>query len=705
MGAEWTGRRATQRLALIATLFLVAGASLVVRLAKIQLVDHTEMEEIAAESHYRREAMRADRGRILDREGNLLVFSTENPSIYAMRDEVLDPAGAARALAALGISERSVRDRLREAPGFSWLYRDILPDERAKEVVRGIPGVYARREWKRVYPQGSLARPLLGRWSDDEGVLHTGLELRFGDLLQGEAGWQTVIRDAVGQRYATTQTSPPRAGCDLVLTLDVRIQEIAETALAECVAAHRARGGSVVVVDPWTGDVLAMASLGQAGDATTAAITHPVEVGSCAKLVAAAAALQEGISDTTRRFFCGVREGEVDPPRVTDDHGEPGHLSMQMVIAESRNIGTARLARAVGSDLLHAYLVRFGFGERTGIELPGESSGRIAPVAAWSGRSLDSIAIGYEFLATPLQWAMAYATVANGGMLFRPRLVAEIHDPASGRVDVREPEVVRRVIDESTAEVLRSVFARVTRAGGTGLNAALPWVSVAGKTGTARKFDHEAGRYSQQRHLSSFVGFAPARDPKLVVAVMIDEPATREYYGGEVAAPVFREVVSRVAAVRPDLIREDLRELRAELPPARTAPAGEALAASGPGAGWGLPDFRGMARTPAIELARRHGLELDLRGKGERVLAQAPAPGTHGARAVALDTEQAGGEIPVPDLRGLGYREAARRLGALGLHPTRRGVGRVARQVPEPGAALEPGQLVTLVLEDRTRSW
>lgn len=705
-GAQWTGRRASGRLALIAVAFLLAGGALVFRLAEIQVVDHEEMVEIASDAHYEREVLRADRGRILDREGNLLAFSTENPSIHARRDEVLDPDAVAEALEEFGLSRRFVRRQLQGAAGFTWLSRDILPDERVQEVVRGLPGVYAPREWKRVHPHGSVARPLLGRWSDDPGVPHSGLESRFGDVLEGEAGWRTMIKDAVGQKYETAQTEP-RPGSDLVLTLDVRIQEIAETALLECVDRHDAKGGSVVVVDPWTGDILAMASLGgeDGRTFTTAAITNPVEVGSCAKLVAAAAALQEGIADTTRRFFCGVREGEVDPPRVTDDHGEPMHLSMQMVIAESRNIGTARLARAVGSELLHDYLEKFGFGERTGVELPGESSGRIAPVAAWSGRSLDSIAIGYEFLATPLQWAMAYAAVANGGMLLRPRLVAEVHDPVHGTVEAREPEVVRRVLDERTAATLRSVFARVVRHGGTGVNAALPWVAVAGKTGTARKFDHDLGRYSARRHLASFVGFAPAADPRLVVAVTIDEPGSNGYYGGDVAAPVFREVVSRVAAVRPDLLREDLRDLQVSLPPARHAPRGEALAAPRGAGSTGLPDFRGMARTPAIELARRHGLELDLRGAGARVFAQTPGPGTRGVGTVVLDTEVLGADVSVPDLRGLGYREAARRLGVLGLHPRRQGVGRVSGQRPAPGTAVAPGDLVTLVLEDGPRAW
>jgi cell division protein FtsI (penicillin-binding protein 3) len=689
----------------VIALLALAGAGLLVRLAKIQLLDHERLASLARRIQIKREPLCADRGRLLDRNGNLLAFSTDNPSVYVDRAKVQDARAAASALVELGLPISRTIQRL-GGTGHAPLTRELLPEPRVHEIVAAHPGLYVMREPKRVYPRGSLARQVIGRWSEERELL-AGVEFRLDDVLTGEGGWETVVCDGHGGQYATGSRSHPRSGADVVLTLDRSIQDLAESALARAIETHDAEGGVVVVLDPMTGDVLAMASHGSREEGpgfTNRAVTHPIEIGSCAKLVVAAAALEAGVCDTSTTFFCGRIPGEEHPPLVRDDHGAAAWLSFQKILVESRNTGTARIARRVGPDRLYEAIRRFGFGSPTGIELPGESGGSIRPPSTWSGTSLDAIAIGYEYLATPLQWASAYASVANGGLLLRPRLVRETRDPETGTRRVVDTEVVRRVMTEETADLLRAVFHRVTRKGGTGTAAALPWVRVAGKTGTARKLDRESGTYGNRDHVASFVGFAPLEKPRVLCLVSIDGPKGR-HYGGEVAAPVFHTVLSGIAAIYPNWLREDLRHVTLVAEVHDAAP-GEALAAPLRHTVRELPDFRGLATLSARRLGIRRGYEPEVLGTGERVVYQEPAPGTRGVEAVVLYTE---GEAPtratVPDLIGCGYREAVTRLGAVGLSARRQGLGRVVAQVPGPGEIVASNTTVALALEDLERDW
>lgn len=370
------------------------------------------------------------------------------------------------------------------------------------------------------------------------------MERHLEETLAGECGWETVVLDALGNRYATSARRDPTSGRDVVTTLDLRIQEAAELALERCVSKWNARGASAVVLDPRTGDVIALASEGRTSGGRNRAIMDAVEVGSCAKIVAATAALEEGLCDTATAFYCGPREGDDERMWVTDDHGEPEWLSFAKILKQSRNTGTARIARLVGEARLHGYLERFGFGVPTGIDLPGEASGVLRPLEEWSGRSLESVAIGYEFSTTPLQLALAYGVVANGGLLLRPRLVKAIRDARTGYDAERPREVVRRVLTEETAARLRAIFHTVTEPGGTGTQARLPWVSVAGKTGTARKYDASIRTYSAKRHTASFVGFVPADDPSSCARSWSTSPRAR-FTAGRWRRPCFVTSCSR----------------------------------------------------------------------------------------------------------------------------------------------------------------
>jgi cell division protein FtsI/penicillin-binding protein 2 len=696
-------RRVDRRLTIVAAFFLLVFVGLVARLVKVQIVDHEHHRATAKRMHWRREVLQPERGRIFDRNGALLAFSTENPSIYARREEVQDVRAAATALTAIGLPREYSVTRLTSTPrGFAWLSRALHRQDRVAEIVEEIPGLYAEPEPKRVHPRGRTARRVLGGWTFDPHQA-TGLEAHFDGLLAGEAGWETVIVDATGNRYATAEGRPPRPGKDLALSIDVRVQEICEAAIEEATARWNARAGAIVLVEPSTGDVLAMASAGAAdagGSALPRAITDPFEVGSCAKLVVAAAALDADVCDTSTVVYCGTRPGEPDPPQVTDAHGRPEPLSMQLVIAQSRNTGTARIARLVGGERLHDYLGRFGFGRRTGINLPGESPGLLRPLESWSGRSLEALAIGYEFSATPLQLCMAYAAVANDGVLMQPRLVREIHDNATGSRQVIEPAAVRRVVKPETARTLRAILRRAVQRGGTGEHAALEWADVAGKTGTTRKLDPIVRRYTGERHLSSFVGMVPADRPRYVCAIVIDEPHGA-YYGAYVAAPVFKDVMEKIAAVAPVGVRRDARTLWCQrLPetrPERPDVPSPQLA--------GVPDLRGLATLTARRLAARFGYRTEVLGSGDRILNQTPPPGERAAEVLVLSTSAAADAVAVPDLSGLGLRRAVATLGRHGLDARRVGEGVVMSQAPEAGTLVPPGAVVEIVLRDPERKW
>ncbi len=693
--------RAT-RLAIVGALFILALGALVARLMAVQVVDHDRLAGMAAKSQYRRIHLEPPRGRVVDRHGTLLAFSTDNISLSARRERVADPDAVADSLATLGVSRRGTLQKLEPDSGYVWLTRTLLPEGRARSLAASLEGVQAERERKRITPQGPLAREIVGRWSEDPDLL-CGIERRFDERLRGESGWEWTVLDAVGNRYVTTTRCDPVAGWDVVLTLDARIQEIAELALADAVAEHGARGGVIVVVDPHDGDILAMASLGRAGERSFSnrAVTEPIEIGSCAKVVTAVAALEYGVADTSRAFYCGILPDEENPPTVEDDHGEAEYLSFRRIIVESRNIGTARIARLLGAERLHAMLDVYGFGSRTGIELPGESAGLVRRVEDWSGVSVDAVSIGYEFSATPLQWSMAYAAVANGGRLLRPRIVRELVAPDGSRRTESGPEVVREVMSEETARTLRHVFRDVTKAGGTGRSADVPWLDVAGKTGTARKWDAEAGTYSHRRHIASFVGFAPWDEPRYVCAVVIDEPAGAHYYGGDVSAPVFRRVIEQIAAVYPETLRGDAEHLRVRVVPDEPAiGSNDALAAPGHASEpHGVPDLRGMAVAPAERLARRRGYEVEREGAGDRVLDQRPLPGEDPAASILLVTDTLAESVRVPDLTGLSFRRALATLSAVGLSATRQGVGTVRAQRPPAGTDTARGAVVALTLD------
>ena len=534
--------------ALFALMALSLGA-VATRLVLLQVRDAATYEALAAEQRVRRIALPAERGTIYDRSMHELALSLPAKAVYADPAMVSDPVWTADRLAGiLGARPADLHRSLTAPPRFEYLARsvDLAVANRVRQL--DLPGIGFIDEPKRTYPGGSLAAQVLGFVGVDGAGL-AGLELQWDEVLAGRPGRMLVEQDPDGQSIpqGRLELEEPRRGRDLVLTIDKDLQYFTERALARAVARNGALGGSVIVMDPSTGDVLAMATnpgfdanaYREASPILTKnrGVTDVYEPGSVNKVITASAALEEGV--------IGIRERLWVPPRYQvgdkvfgEAHPRPAMaMTLTDVIAQSSNIGTIMTAERLGSDRLDAYLRDFGFGVETGIRFPGESDGILMPEEEWWTTSMGTIPIGQGIAVTPLQMASVYATVANDGVRVAPRLVRGTVE--GGEVRERRPEVRERVVSTSTARLVTRMLAEAVSSG-TGTEAQLPGYWVAGKTGTARKPLEGALGYGDE-YVASFIGFAPARDPSVVVAAIIDEPDT--VYGGVAAAPLFREVM------------------------------------------------------------------------------------------------------------------------------------------------------------------
>lgn len=531
---------------------LLAGSGLIAgRLFWLQILDSGRLVARAEEQRQRTWTVTPQRGSILASDGTELAMSLEMQTVYANPRNVADPGSAASALApVLRMDAKRLQAKLSEDAGFVYLARKVDPAVADQVKALRIIGVQTVPESKRLYPAGSLASQVVGFVGDDNKGL-AGLELRYEDVLAGRPGTIVMEKDPAGRPIASGESSVTEAvqGKDLLLTLDRQVQFQAEAALARAVKTWGAKGGSVVVLDPRNGNILAMASNpvfdpnNLAGSTAESRRNRPVmdvyEPGSVSKLVTASAALDTGVI-TPDAVLSVPDRMKIGPKTFSDSSPHPVlNLTFEQVIQRSSNIGTIKVAERLGKQSLYDYLGRFGYGRRTGVDLPGESAGIVPRPERWWSTSLGTIAIGQGVAVTPLQLARAYATVANGGMELRPNLVLATLDP-SGRRRVMKPPAARRVITAQTASQMTQILVGVTKDGlGTGTAASIPGYLVAGKTGTAQKSQGAAG-YSG--YMSTFVGFAPADNPRLVVAVVLDDPTP--YYAGQTAAVTFKEIMA-----------------------------------------------------------------------------------------------------------------------------------------------------------------
>ncbi|MBI3609314.1 MAG: penicillin-binding protein 2 [Nitrospirae bacterium] len=549
-------RGSTGRIVLTGILLAAGFLVVAVRLFALQVVEAVELSKRAERQHEKSVALEGERGTIFDRKGRILATNVEVPSIYAIPTLIDNREAVASELArVLGTDSRTILKHLEGNRNFVWIERKVSPAVAESVKQLGMEGIGILNESQRFYPKRNLMGHLLGFAGMDNRGLE-GIELKYDDLLRGEKGWAVVERDAFGQSIFEKGLNniAPSRGKDLVLTIDEVIQHIAESELDAVMERTRAANGSVIVMNPKTGEVLAMAIRpefnpnrveGQRpAQWRNRAVTDPYEPGSTFKIVTASAALEEHVVNPNDVLYC--EEGRMFVPGgVIRDHEKEGYLTFREVIQKSSNIGTIKVAMRIDQQRLYQYIRAFGFGEKTGIDLEGESAGMIKDPRSWSGRSLASIAIGQEVAATPIQIITAVSSIANKGGLIRPHLVSEIRD-ADGRVVATiPPEMKRRAVSPETAGKMMAILEGVVSKNGTGEKATIPGYRVAGKTGTAQKIDPVTKQYSMQDTVSSFIGIVPAEDPRIAVLVVVDDPKGVAW-GGSIAAPVFKNVAEQV---------------------------------------------------------------------------------------------------------------------------------------------------------------
>lgn len=521
------------------------------KLLLIQFFRSNHLASLAEKQHNHSIKLEPVRGTIFDRRLRPLAVNVSVYSLFA-NPRLMQDADRERAIEELSkllaLDKNFLRDRLSKPKYFVWLARKLPMPVMEKIQAMKIRGLDFIKESKRYYPNQTLASHVIGfAGMDNEGL--EGLELQYDNYLRGEAGWTQIVRDA-HHRELLLETGfiPPQDGFSIVLTIDETIQYIAERALDKAYKTHHAASASIVVMDPYTGEILALANrptynLSEFAESnpesrTNRAVVHVYEPGSVFKIVAAAAALEEEAFDETDKIFCENGEYKV-ANNILHDHHPHGTLTFREVIEQSSNIGTTKIAQKLGPDTYYKYAHRFGFGQRTGIDLAGEIPGVLKPPAQWSKTSIGAIPIGQEVLVTPLQLAAAMSVIANGGNYIRPFMVKYVKDNQDELIQAFHSQIVDRAISEDTARRVRAILQGVVE-NGTGKRAKVEGIRVAGKTGTSQKVVN--GQYSHNKFYASFIGFAPVENPQIVVVVTVDEPHP-SYFGGTVAAPVFQEVV------------------------------------------------------------------------------------------------------------------------------------------------------------------
>jgi len=649
---------------------------LVSRLVKIQVIDGENYRRIAMSQHQTILELPSERGAIYDSKLNPMALNMPATSYYAVPEEITDTTGVLQAFQRW--CDRDPQDlypRLAK-PGvqFVWLSRKVSPTVEARIDSLHLAGVYKFEERSRRYPFHRLASHVVGFTGvDNQGL--SGLESKYNDLLSGKTGKAVFQRDVHGKGFFLTNNpfyQQPQDGSSLILTLDTTIQSIVETELRTAVERTNAHHGMVLVMDPRTSDVLAMANYPDfdphaATDTPleyhrNRCVTDQIEPGSTYKIVAATAALEEGLFTPEDSLFCEMGYITISDRKIRDTKPH-GWLSFRQILEKSSNVGVIKIAQQLQSDRLYEYSRAYGFGALTGIELPSEVKGLVRSPREWSMFSLASVSIGQELSVTPLQLANAFCALANGGLLMEPHIIKEIRDDQGNVVYQRQPKVIRQVASFETVRTLSDILVGVVERG-TGKKAHIPGILIAGKTGTAQKSDPIQGGYKPNAYVASFAGFLPADDPKLVVLVILDEPKGL-YYGGDVAAPVFKTIVTKI-----------LHTPSCPVPVVEPPPMAETAPSQVPES-INVPDLRGLPIQQATQHLQQLGLTAQVTGDGLWVTHQTPLqkrvePGATVALTAEVDR--------VPDLRRMPLRLALSRLHQAKIPVQVKGSGLVHQQ-------------------------
>jgi len=539
-----------RRIISIFLLLLLCLGGVAAKLFFLQIQQRDRLAQRATRQYQRRLPIVSRRGTIYDRTGRELAVSLKVTSIFAQPAAVEDRAATAKALAPiLQQPAGDILARLGNDKPFVWLERQLDPAQAEAISDLNLKGIGLYPESRRYYPRQDLAAHVLGMVGlDDRGL--EGLEHQYDDLLGGQPEFVAAQQDALG-RVIFRQEEPERPApiFDITLTIDEVLQYITERDLQRAVEQSRAKAGTAIVMDPYTGEILALANQPtydpnsyrtvNAAARRDRAITDTFEPGSVFKVILAAGALEEGVVRPGDRFF--GENGAIEVSGVTiRDHEKYGWLTVRDILAQSSNVGAIKIGQKLGKSLYYHYISSFGFGSLTGLDLPGETPGLMRRPKSWSPLSLPILSLGQEISVTSVQIATAFAAIANGGNLVRPHVVHALTAQDGSLSHEIDPVVIRRVISPETARTLLDMLRAVVEEG-TGKAAGLEEYTVAGKTGTAQKLDPATGRYSHQKIVASFVGAVPAESPRLVILVLIDEPETQRW-GGSIAAPTFREI-------------------------------------------------------------------------------------------------------------------------------------------------------------------
>lgn len=657
------------RIAFVGVFFFLLFLLIAGRAFELHLTDNEKLTHLARNQYQRKVVVAPKRGTILDRHGDTLAIDIQVDSVYASPHLIEDQKGFAKQLAPLlGWSESKLLEKIDDKKKkFVWLKRRLNEEDSAKIKALKLHGLGTLPEYKRFYPNGVLGANLLGAVGFDAEAL-SGLEMAKDQVLRSQDPPKLIEQDAKGRSYSPFALMGLEHPNGVVLTIDKTIQYVAERELKTAVDKAKAAGGVAVVLDVKTGAVLGMAVQPtfdpneyfkyQPQDWRNRAVTDIFEPGSIFKAVTASIALDTGAFDLKKTLNCENGAMQVGKFTINDTHGH-GALNLSDIIKYSSNICSYKLAQLVGKKTFHEKVREFGFGQKSGIEVPGEVSGLMPSLANLGSLQLGTIAFGQGISTTPLQIAAAYVAIANGGFLMKPYLIQEIRDSKDKTIQSFGPEILRQVISETTAKEMAKMLETVVEKGGTGTAARLEEFRVAGKTGTAQKVMPGAKGYAKNKYVASFVGFAPSRDPRLVVLVSIDEPKG-DYYGGLVSAPPFREIMGQSLAylkTPPDPIEPETKLAEAKTKAKVVAP---------------------KKSKPAV----------------------APEEAVETVEAISGSSEgDLVAQTTVPDLTGLSVREALRRGQSKNFKVKVRGSGICNRQEPQAGGELETGTEIILDCE------
>jgi cell division protein FtsI (penicillin-binding protein 3) len=689
----------TARIVVLTALFVLLPIGIVVQMIRVQVGSGEELRLLWREQAEDFITIPALRGDILDANGKILATSSVaytvavDPLVPGMTRDRLQTITNALARTAGKDADQYMR-RIQEAPPGSRyivLEKGLGVDAYEALTALNIRGIILEEQYRRRFNYGTLASHVLGYVNlNVDGMM--GLEASYNNVLKGEDGSQQVRRDRTGRikAYVGAPKKRPINGNSLVTTIDVNIQAVVEEELANGVIAAEADYGTAIVMDPLTGAIKAMAnyptydpnSPGQTYEnRRNFAISDMIEPGSTFKLVTAIAATEMGVIRDGERFYTPSDGQKLIYGQWMRDHDPLGTLTFEEVIAKSSNVAISEIAMRLKPDVFYQYVRNLGFGSATEIDLPGEEAGRLRKPYDWSKVTLPWMSVGYEVQVTPLQIATAYAAFANGGKLVRPYVVERVTNERFNDVSRHRVTVIREICEPSTLQSLLPVFEYAVGPEGTGKNASVTGMSIAGKTGTAQKFAD--GSY-QSRYRSSFVGFYPSRNPRYVTIVVLDEPRTN-IYGSEVAAPVFRNIANRLLGLDEELQHR-----------VKADEIGRPYVAV-------VPKVTGLSREEATRLLAAQGLAYESDGNGDLVSRQLPEPGQPLSagdviKLTVVDTPRAseGSTFIMPELTGMSMRRAYFMTQELGLRADLAGYGKVAEQQPAAGSSVSKGSSVTL---------